>query len=100
MTLQIVRRTTQEEGEVIELHGWLCGPELDAFEAVCASHPLPLRIDLQNLAGASADGVLALKAQRARGASLIGASPYIDLLLRGPAPPGGTRGGRGAGGTP
>ena len=59
------------------------------FEQACADQPPPLRIELENLSGASADGILALKEQRARGARLTGASPYIDLLLRGRSGTGG-----------
>jgi hypothetical protein len=82
MTLQIVCQAGQGTA-VIELHGWLSGPEIAEFQKACASQPLPLRIDLKNLAGATAAGILALKEQRARGASLSGASPYIGLLLHG-----------------
>jgi hypothetical protein len=82
VTLQIV--CIPLEGEVrIELHGRLSGPEVAEFQQACASQPKPLRIELENLSGASADGILALKEQRARGARLTGASPYIDLLLSG-----------------
>lgn len=89
MTLQIVCRDASED-PVIELHGWLRGPEIVEFQDACAHRSLPLRIDLENLSGASADGILALKEQRARGAVLTGASPYIDLLLSGaPRPSGG-----------
>jgi hypothetical protein len=89
VTLQIVVREAGEE-PVIELHGWLRGPEILEFQDACAHRSLPLRIDLENLSGASADGVLALKEQRARGAVLTGASPYIELLLSGaPRPPDG-----------
>ena len=84
MTLQIVGRTVEGEA-VVELHGWLSELEITAFRSECARHPPPLRIDLENLAGASADGILALKEQQARGARLTGASPYIALLLRGTA---------------
>lgn len=82
MTLQIVVREAEPE-PVIELHGWLRGPEIGEFQDACSHHTLPLRIDLENLSGASADGILALKEQRARGAVLTGASPYIELLLTG-----------------
>ena len=61
MTLQVVCRAVDAGGSVMELHGWLTGPEIEEFKAVCASRPLPLRIDLEQLAGASADGVLALE---------------------------------------
>jgi hypothetical protein len=94
--LQIVCRTAGNES-VVELHGWLSGPEIGEFQGACALQPLPLRIELENLAGASADGILALKEQRARGALLSGASPYIDLLLRGPSGEGGKKGGQGPG---
>lgn len=88
MTLQIVVRDGGEQ-PVIELHGWLRGPEIVEFNDACSHRSLPLRIDLENLSGASADGVLALKEQRARGAVLTGASPYIELLLSGAPRPGG-----------
>jgi hypothetical protein len=96
VTLQIV--CAHVEGEArIELHGRLSGPEIAEFETACAAERPPLRIDLENLAGASADGILALKEQRARGARLVGASPYIELLLSGrsggPEPGGGQESG-------
>jgi hypothetical protein len=82
MTLQVVCRTIESES-VIELHGWLSGAEIAEFQKACNEHALPLRIDLANLAAASSDGILALKEQRARGALLSAASPYIELLLHG-----------------
>ena len=80
---------------MIELHGWLRAPEIVEFKDTCATQPMPLRIDLENLSGASADGILALKEQRARGVRLTGASPYIELLLSGV--PGGSGHGRTSG---
>lgn len=82
MTLHIV--CTRVEGEArIELHGRLSGPEIAELRTACASQtpPVRLRIDLENLSGASPDGILALKELRASGAHLVGASPYIELLL-------------------
>jgi hypothetical protein len=84
VTLQIVCVRVEGENR-IELHGRLSGPEIAEFQAACASQSPPLRIELENLSGASADGILALKEQRARGARLTGASPYITLLLTGPS---------------
>lgn len=81
MTLQIVCRTTEKE-RVIELHGWLGRPEVGELRKACSSASLPLCLDLTNLTSASTDGIVALKEQRARGARLAGASPYIALLLR------------------
>jgi len=99
VTLQIVSRTAGEES-VVELHGWLSGPEIAEFKAACGEKALPLRIELENLAGASAQGILALREQRSRGARLVGASPYIDLLLRSQKREGGSQGGPGSGTTP
>jgi hypothetical protein len=80
VTLQIM--CARVEGEArLELHGRLAGPEIAEFQVACATQAAPLRIDLENVSGASADGILALKEQRARGARLVGASPYIELLL-------------------
>ena len=81
MTLQIVCRTNEKE-RVIELHGWLGKPEVVELHKVCASASPPVCLDLTNLTSASADGILALKEERARGARLAGASPYVALLLR------------------
>ena len=82
LTLHIV--CVRVEGEArIALHGRLSGPEIAEFQSACASEAPPIRIDLENLSGASPDGILALKEQRARGARLVGASPYIELLLSG-----------------
>jgi hypothetical protein len=84
MILRIVSRVVGTE-QVIELHGWLNGPEVAEFLRVCASSALPICIDLGNLAGADAEGILALREQEARGARLNRASPYIELLLHGPS---------------
>jgi hypothetical protein len=95
VTLLIASRSVDSES-IVELHGRLSGPEVAAFRGACASKPIPLRIDLANLSGASADGILALKEEQARGARLTNASPYVELLLGGTAPGSGA-GGRGRG---
>jgi hypothetical protein len=96
MTLQIVSLLVEGEGR-IELHGRLTGLEIAEFQAACASQTPPFRIELANLSGASTDGILALKEQRARGARLTGASPYIELLLSGVASSPRGKGGHGPG---
>ncbi len=68
-------------GAVVRLHGWLRDEEVDEFEKTTADIPLPLSIDLEQLAGVDARGLLALHSLERRGARLIGASPYIELLL-------------------
>jgi hypothetical protein len=80
MTLRMVVESRKGDA-VLALHGWLSGPEVDEFERVVGAAPLPLRIDLTNLADANRLGVAALRAQRDRGARLSNASPYIALLL-------------------
>jgi hypothetical protein len=93
LTLQIV--CVRSDAEVrIELHGRLSGPEIAEFQTACATQSPPLHIDLENLSGASADGILALKEERAKGARLSGASPYIELLLRDGANAASKKGGR------
>lgn len=81
MTLQIVCRTEEKE-RVIELHGWLGQPEIAELHKTCGSMPPPFSLDLTHLTSASAEGILALKEERARGARLANSSPYIALLLR------------------
>jgi hypothetical protein len=90
MTLRIVQQAAAAE-TIIVLHGWLRSQDVIEFENVAALASLPLRIDLEHLAGASATGLQALLRQEERGAHLTGASPYIELLLSRSA--GGTDGG-------
>ena len=82
MTLRMVVRSGKGEA-VLALHGWLSGPEVAEFERVVGTAPLPLRLDLTNLAGADRCGITALCAQRDRGTRLANVSPYIGLLLKG-----------------
>jgi hypothetical protein len=86
MALRIVSQIVGNE-HVVALHGWLNRAELAEFEKTCASSPLPLCLDLKQLAGADTEGVIALKGRRATGARIAGASPYIELLLDGPSGP-------------
>jgi hypothetical protein len=75
------RRQDVYHGRALALDGWLIQTEVAEFEKVCASGPEPLCLDLNQLVGADAQGVIALKEQRARGARIIGASPLVQLLL-------------------
>ena len=65
----------------IVLYGWLSKAEVAEFERTVAEAGLPLRIDLGQLVAADAEGRLSLRRQKRRGACLVGASPYIGLLL-------------------
>jgi hypothetical protein len=69
------------DSSVLELNGWLREAEVAVFEEACASQGAPVRIDLKNLLGLDAEGLQALHRQRARGVSMTGASPYIELLM-------------------
>lgn len=82
MPLRMVTRLGKNSESALVLDGWLSGPEVDEFEAVATSLPLPLRIDLAHVTGADAAGVAALQTQLTRGAALANASPYIELLLQ------------------
>jgi hypothetical protein len=87
MTLRIFEENDRL-GEIVALHGWLSGAEVAEFERVAATHGQGLRIDLRNLAGTDADGLRALGQLRAAGARLVGASPFIELLLERTVGPG------------
>ena len=90
MTLRMVLQASNGEAS-LALHGWLTGPEVAEFERVVATAPLPLRLDLANLVSVDLPGIAALQAQRARGARLANASPYIAILLKGADQPGPSR---------
>jgi hypothetical protein len=66
---------------VVRLEGWLEGEAVAELEWVVNGGSGPVRLDLSELRSADAAGLEALRALRAAGASLVGASPYIRLLL-------------------
>ena len=66
---------------VVRLEGWLDGEAVGELERVVNGGSGPLRLDLSELRSADTAGLDALRALRAAGASLVGASPYIRLLL-------------------
>ena len=95
MTLRIFAED-RDRRAVISLHGRLSGAEVGELERVAADAQLPVTIDLAQLVGVDADGLRALRGQQERGARLVGASPFVELLLeqaagRGDMGPGGTR---------
>ena len=65
----------------IVLSGWLSKAEVAEFERTVAETGLPLRIDLGQLVQADAEGRQSLCRQKRSGAVLVGASPYVGLLL-------------------
>jgi anti-anti-sigma regulatory factor len=66
---------------VVRLEGWLAGEAVAELERVVNGDSGPLRLDLSELRSADTAGLDVLRALRAAGASLVGASPYIRLLL-------------------
>lgn len=66
---------------VVRLEGWLEGETVAELERVIHGGSGPLRLDLCELRSADAAGLATLRALRAAGASIVGASPYMRLLL-------------------
>jgi len=66
---------------VVRIEGWLEGEAVAELERVVSGGSGPLRLDLCELRSADTAGLAALRTLRAAGASLVGASPYIRLLL-------------------
>ena len=80
MTLDIA--SDSDSGvRIVRLEGWLEGEAVGELERVVTGEAGPLRLDLSELRSADTAGLDALRALRAAGASLVGASPYIRLLL-------------------
>jgi anti-anti-sigma regulatory factor len=66
---------------IVRIEGWLEGEAVAEFERVIDGDSVALRLDLSELRSADKAGLAALRAHRAAGASIVGASPYIKLLL-------------------
>jgi hypothetical protein len=66
---------------VLRLEGWLEGESVAELERVINGGSGPLRLDLTELRSADPAGVDALRVLSAAGASIVGATPYIRLLL-------------------
>jgi anti-anti-sigma regulatory factor len=68
-------------GRVVRLEGWLEGEDVAELDRVINGGSGPLRLDLSELRSADTAGLVALRALRTAGGLIIGASPYIRLLL-------------------
>ena len=66
----------------VALHGWLNEEVLQEFEHACEPLGTRLWLDLSQLVGADEAGLRALGRRAAAGIRLVGASPYIQLLLK------------------
>ena len=65
----------------VRIEGRLEGEVLAELDRVCRAVPGDLVLDLSALLSADERGLAALRALAAGGARMIGASPYIQLLL-------------------
>jgi hypothetical protein len=66
----------------VALHGRLDVESLAAFAGIAAGLPPGARCDLTELKSADDVGVVVLSQLRDRGVELVGASPYLELLLQ------------------
>ena len=75
--------TTTAAGTVttIKIEGELLREGVSELDTACGSVDGPISLDLSDLATTDAEGMQALKKLLATGAQLLGASPYIKLLL-------------------
>ncbi len=65
----------------VALHGRLDAESLAAFAGIAAGLSPGARCDLTELKSADDVGVVVLAQLRDRGVELVGASPYLELLL-------------------
>jgi ABC-type transporter Mla MlaB component len=65
----------------VRIEGWLEGEAVAELERFIEGGSGALRLDLSELRSADTAGLTVLRAHRAAGASIVGASPYIKLLL-------------------
>ncbi len=79
----MVRLNTEKQGAtwVIRVCGQLGHDDVPAFEEACRAVIGPLCLDLTELLGLDDHGVEAIRTARVSGATLSGASPYIELRL-------------------
>src|SRR5262245_24882307 len=66
---------------VVQVDGRLTASHLHELEQLVAAVVGPAVIDLSNLLSADDAGVATLRSLAGRGVSLVGATPYVSLLL-------------------
>ena len=71
----------QDTGTVVHADGRLSRRGVGELEALVRAASGPVTFDLTNLFSADDAGVAALRSFVGRGVQLVGASPYITLLL-------------------
>ncbi len=68
-------------GTAVKVDGWLSAPGVPALREACEAAAAPLVLDLTDLRDADPDGVAALRQLMGSNAKVIGATPYVELLL-------------------
>ena len=76
-------RITPVGDAVLKVDGQLSGEEARLLVDACEAVAGPIILDLTDLQFADRQGVRMLRQLQARGATLTGLSPYLDLLLGG-----------------
>jgi hypothetical protein len=67
---------------VIHVAGELGGVAVAELKRVCRGTAGPLALDLANLRSSDADGVQFIRELITQGATLLGVTPYIELLVK------------------
>jgi hypothetical protein len=85
----VLRVTVEPRSDltVIRVDGRLGGAGLAEFERDCRTARRPIVLDLTHLASADDAALGLLRRLIEEGLHVLGASPYVALLLAGPAPP-------------
>jgi anti-anti-sigma regulatory factor len=77
----LIRKTTGASTTLIQIHGRLTAEEVAELEAACLAADGTLFLDVMNLQFADKEGLNAIRKLASEGAQVVGASPYIRLLL-------------------
>ncbi len=82
MTFRIITVPSQNK-TTIHVEGRLAGEGAADLQKEVQGAAAPIHLDLSDLQSADVEGVRALRSLSAKGVKLVGASPYIRLLLDG-----------------
>ena len=80
----VIRIDSLKEDSTVVMHvaGSLAGSDVAVLRDSVARQGVPDEIDLSEVQFVDAEGARELVGLEARGASLVGAAPFIELLLR------------------
>jgi hypothetical protein len=80
----VIRIDSLQQGSavVVRVAGSVAGPDVTVLCDLVARDGLPDEIDLSEVGFVDAEGASALLGLEARGAALVGAEPFIELLIR------------------